>query len=130
MSVDTTRPSALTNSVAFTVEELTAIRLLLEEQSRQLLRELDKAGIEFTTSVTDNAARTDLIDIGAHHSEVWQEVCVAKNMQEALDQTELALTRLANGQYGGCQKCELPIAKERLSAFPRAVLCIPCKSLN
>ena len=35
--------------------------------------------------------------------------------------------RIADGTYGTCESCGLPIGKMRLEAFPRATLCVDCK---
>ncbi|HEV2244099.1 MAG TPA: TraR/DksA C4-type zinc finger protein, partial [Streptosporangiaceae bacterium] len=49
------------------------------------------------------------------------------NARELLAQTEHALARIDAGTYGTCESCGEPIGKERLQAFPRAVLCVSCK---
>lgn len=37
-----------------------------------------------------------------------------------------ALKRIDDGEYGACQRCELPINPKRLDVDPTAVLCIDC----
>ncbi|WKV16539.1 TraR/DksA C4-type zinc finger protein [Janibacter limosus] len=39
-----------------------------------------------------------------------------------------ALARLEDGTYGTCESCGNPIGKLRLQAYPRATLCMTCKS--
>ncbi len=46
--------------------------------------------------------------------------------QEELRAIAAALTRIANGTYGTCANCGLPISKERLAAVPYAPLCEEC----
>jgi DnaK suppressor protein len=44
------------------------------------------------------------------------------------EQSEHALERILDGSYGVCENCGNPIGKNRLLVFPRATLCVPCKS--
>jgi len=41
---------------------------------------------------------------------------------------ESALTRISQGKYGYCIKCEKRIPPDRLEAIPYALMCIECKS--
>jgi len=45
-----------------------------------------------------------------------------------LTQVEAAISRLAAGQYGRCERCGQPIAAARLAARPTASTCIRCAS--
>jgi RNA polymerase-binding transcription factor DksA len=42
--------------------------------------------------------------------------------------TERVLAKIEGGAYGICESCGSPIGKNRLLAFPRATLCMTCKS--
>jgi RNA polymerase-binding transcription factor len=46
--------------------------------------------------------------------------------QKTLRDIEVALDRLAIGQYGSCQICGEEIGSARLKALPTATLCIDC----
>jgi DnaK suppressor protein len=41
---------------------------------------------------------------------------------------ESALTRISQGKYGYCIKCEKRIPQDRLEAIPYALMCVECKS--
>jgi RNA polymerase-binding transcription factor DksA len=41
---------------------------------------------------------------------------------------ESALTRISQGKYGHCIKCEKRIPQDRLEAIPYALMCVGCKS--
>jgi DnaK suppressor protein len=43
-----------------------------------------------------------------------------------LADVDLALARIADGSYGSCQRCGVPIAADRLAARPAASTCIRC----
>ncbi|MCL1835966.1 MAG: TraR/DksA family transcriptional regulator [Treponema sp.] len=61
---------------------------------------------------------------------------IDRKMIEALGSQELkrlklidsALTRIKQGKYGICIKCEKHIPQKRLEAIPYALMCIDCKS--
>ena len=70
----------------------------------------------------------DQADAGAKTFEREQEISLANNSREMLEQCGHALAAIADGTYGVCESCGLPVGKMRLQAFPRATLCVSCKS--
>ena len=70
-----------------------------------------------------DGAGDDQADAGAKTFEREQEISLANNSREMLDQSEHALERIDDGTYGICESCGNPIGKLRLQAFPRATLC-------
>jgi DnaK suppressor protein len=46
---------------------------------------------------------------------------------ELLRELEAALKRLAEGEFGSCQRCAQPISAERLRALPWARFCLRCQ---
>ena len=53
---------------------------------------------------------------------------LVNNAIDMLEQDERALSRLEDGTYGQCESCGNSIGKARLQAFPRATLCMECKT--
>jgi RNA polymerase-binding protein DksA len=61
---------------------------------------------------------------------------IDRKMIEALGSQELkrmklidsALTRIKQGKYGHCLKCDKQIPPDRLEALPYALMCVECKS--
>src|SRR5690606_28839897 len=45
---------------------------------------------------------------------------------ERVAEVDAALTRIAGGSYGYCERCGGPIAHERLLARPTTLTCIAC----
>ena len=76
---------------------------------------------------TAEGAGRDPADVGSSNFERDQEMSLAHNAREMLDQVQLALRMLDNGQYGSCESCGRPIGKARLQVFPRATMCVACK---
>ncbi len=106
------------------------MRSELERDVEQLRRELDEAASDLVDLMRDSGdgAGDDQADAGAKTYEREQEISLANNAREMLEQTEHALERLADGTYGTCESCGNPIGKMRLQAAPRATLCMPCKT--
>jgi RNA polymerase-binding transcription factor DksA len=60
---------------------------------------------------------------------------IDRKMIEALGSVEIkrlraidaALSRINQGKYGSCMKCNKKIPAERLQAIPYAVLCVDCQ---
>lgn len=76
----------------------------------------------------NSAAGDDVADTGSRAFLRDQDLQVAGNARELLDQNERALARMADGTYGICESCGQPIAKGRLQAHPGATLCVSCKA--
>jgi RNA polymerase-binding protein DksA len=47
-----------------------------------------------------------------------------------LNKISTTLERLDSGDYGLCVECEMPIARERLEAYPYAGECIDCATMG
>ena len=58
-----------------------------------------------------------------------QVAALVNQAREHLDEIAVALTRLEDGSYGVCERCDQPIAAERLEARPTARRCVRCASL-
>lgn len=113
----------------WTAKELRAVRSELEHDIQQLRSEVANAQSDLVDLMRDSGdgAGDDQADAGAKTYEREQEISLANNAREMLEQNEHALERLDNGTYGICESCGNPIGKLRLQAAPRATLCMPCK---
>lgn len=113
----------------WTPAELDAVRAELEDDVSRLRAEISAAEIDLVGLMRDagDGSGDDQADAGAKTYEREQEISVANNTREMLDQSEHALERIADGSYGICESCGNPIGKLRLQAFPRATLCVTCK---
>ena len=48
--------------------------------------------------------------------------------RRAIEEVNAALSRIADGSYGRCERCTGPIPAERLEILPHARLCVPCQT--
>ena len=120
----------LEDETPWTAAELKAIRAEIEAHIAELQSEIDQAESEIVDLMRDSGdgAGDDQADAGAKTYEREQELALADNAREVLRQNEHALERIADGTYGVCESCGKPVGKLRLQAFPRATLCMPCKT--
>jgi RNA polymerase-binding transcription factor DksA len=50
-----------------------------------------------------------------------------KNLETKLAAVDAAISKIANGTYGKCEKCGKNIPLERMEIFPEARFCIDCQ---
>jgi DnaK suppressor protein len=118
-----------TRSAADTEE----IRSALQERHNELRTEYDQTVADIAELQRDrltDSAGDDQADTGTKTFEREQEISLANNILERINQVERALERLDEGSYGWCERCGNAIPVERLAAFPSATLCVSCKQLE
>lgn len=115
---------------AWTAAEIKAIQATIEADMQVLREEIALAQAEVAGLMrqSGDGAGDDQADAGSKTLEREQEMSLANNAREMLDQDQHALDRIADGTYGICESCGNPIGKLRLEAAPRATLCVPCKT--
>ncbi len=117
-------------AAGWTEEELGEVRTELLEQVRTLRSEIaqaEAAAVALQVSASGEGSG-DEADAGSKTFEREHEGALANNSRDLLQQAERALQRLDDRTYGGCERCGQEIPKPRLQAFPRATLCVACKS--
>ena len=114
----------------WTTRELEVVRAGLEADVARLHAEISAAESDLAGLMRDagDGAGDDQADAGTKTFEREQEISLANNAREMFEQCQHALERIIHGSYGICESCGNPIGKNRLLAFPRATLCMPCKS--
>jgi RNA polymerase-binding protein DksA len=126
-------PSALAvraDEAPWTAKELREVRAEIESDIAHLRGEITVAEADLVGLMRDagDGAGDDQADAGAKTFEREQEISLANNAREMLQQNLHALERLDDGSYGICESCGNPIGKLRLQAAPRATLCLTCKT--
>ncbi|WP_033346095.1 TraR/DksA family transcriptional regulator [Catenuloplanes japonicus] len=113
--------------------ETEKIRAALAGRRDELRHEYDHTLIEIAGLQRErlgDSAGDDQADTGTKTFEREQEITLANNLLERINQVERALERLDEGHYGWCERCGNPIPVERLAAFPSATRCVACKQLE
>ena len=113
----------------WTSAELEQVRSELQTEVASLRADIAKATHDIAEGRNGPARDPgdDEADAGTKAFEREQELALAKNAQDLLEQGERALGRIDAGTYGVCESCGQPIGKARLRAFPQATLCVTCK---
>lgn len=114
----------------WTVAELKEVRDELEGEVRRLTEEVSSGETDLSEFLKEpiDGAGDDPADAGSKSFEREHELSLAASTRAGLQQNVHALERLEDGSYGQCESCGEPIGKARLQAYPRATLCLVCKS--
>ena len=114
----------------WTAKELKEVRSELETEIERLTAEIASAETELNEFLKEpiDGAGDDQADAGAKSFEREHELSLVAGARTGLEQNLHALARLEDGTYGICENCGNPIGKLRLQAYPRATLCMTCKS--
>jgi RNA polymerase-binding protein DksA len=113
----------------WTSAELAEIRAELGSQVVAMGSSYDEsvAAIEDLQQHTTVGSGDDQADTGSATFEREQELSIAANRMDLIEQMQRAIDRIDAGTYGLCESCGKPIPKARLRAFPAATLDVECK---
>ena len=107
-------------------DSIEKMKELLLSQKREILDTLVATNADFRAIVEEMDPK-DFADVASDD--------IDRKMIEALGSVEIkrlraidaALSRINQGKYGSCMKCNKKIPAERLQAIPYAVLCVDCQ---
>lgn len=113
----------------WTIADVVTVRADLEADIIRQTEQIEIVNNELAGLLRDgnDGAGRDPADVGSTNFERDQEMSLAANAREMLEQSQEALKRIDAGTYGVCENCHEPIGKGRLQAYPRANLCVRCK---
>ena len=103
----------------------------VEEYKKRLEKEriLLMAEIKQNEKPVDFGNDVDHLDEETDESEeVGNQLAVAQDLKNRLDDIDVALGKIYAGKYGVCEKCGGPIEKEILDIDPESRLCKDCKA--
>ena len=114
----------------WTAKELKEVRSELETEIERLTAEIASAETDLNEFLKEpiDGAGDDQADAGSKSFEREHELSLVAGARTGLEQNRHALERIDEGTYGICESCGNPIGKLRLQAYPRATLCMSCKS--
>jgi DnaK suppressor protein len=99
--------------VPLSVDEVTALRAMLEEQRAFRIDQL--------TELHHPERRSPL---GTSDPEIFRSL--SAGARAALRDVQAALWRIEDGTYGLCIDCQEPIPVERLEILPQTAVCLAC----
>lgn len=108
----TTRATQAADNV-LTPRELMQLRVMLEQQQGFRVEQLAAL------------SRADAPGpLGSADDEI--SASLATGARAALRDVRAALQRMADGRYGRCTRCTVPLGRERLEILPQVATCVPC----
>lgn len=109
--------------------QLKQLQSLLQNRKHVLLDDLQRDA----QALRDDSARMRATGADAgelsdsDHAAAVSATEMARDASE-LQTVELALDRMARGEYGTCVECAEPIALQRLLANPMGIRCVSCQT--
>ena len=107
--------------------ELKYFKEILESRKEQITKNIFGVQEEIT-----QAKSLELNDEGDHavaNNNTIVESAIVSQQEEELKEINVALAKIANGEYGICEMCEDPIGFQRLKVKPHATYCIDCREI-
>ncbi|HEX4924094.1 MAG TPA: RNA polymerase-binding protein DksA [Bdellovibrionales bacterium] len=105
-------------------KDLDRFRKILLEQKSGLLNKSNKFKEERQEG---KEMLGDEIDLATTEINLNLDIRLHERERVLIHKIEVALSKIASGQYGFCEECEEPLELKRLEARPVATLCIACK---
>jgi len=99
----------------------------LLQQKAEIVESLISSNNDFR-EIVDGMDPKDLADIASDVIDRHMLDAIGSQELKRLKLIDSALTRIKQGKYGYCVKCNKRIPQERLEALPYALMCIECKS--
>ncbi len=116
-----------------TVIDVAQLKQQLETERARLGAEKDKvesravrrngADLSAESQYDDHPA-----ELGTDAFERERDLASRDEVEELLEEIEIALRKIEEGTYGLCDACGKPISPARLEALPYAALCLDCQN--
>ncbi|MDR3352371.1 MAG: RNA polymerase-binding protein DksA [Zoogloeaceae bacterium] len=108
-------------------DQIRHFRDILESIKQELSEDIDRT----VHTMQDEATLfADPNDRASQETDIAIELRNRDRERKLIKKIDETLGRIANGNYGYCEKCGVEIGIKRLEARPTATLCIDCKTLD
>ena len=101
----------------------TAARARLMEERAGLVQQIERLREDVKVELEFEADEGD-----PELAEREKNLSLLATFEERLEEIDLAISKLQDGDYGICKSCGQPIDPERLAIVPEAQYCVPCKT--
>ena len=102
---------------------------VLHEERAKLIRQLSELGANEQGDLTgDLEFGNGFADAAAATAERTEVLGLVDNLTRLLSDVDQALVRVAEGTYGTCESCGMPIGAERMDFRPTSRFCVECKA--
>lgn len=114
------------------MEQIEKFKAILEEKRKKTEEQLK--AIAKKNARSGNGYTTIFPDFGRSEDENADEVAnfvdlvsLKNNLEQQLEEINIALEKIKKGTYGICEKCGKKISLARLKAVPTSRFCLKCK---
>ena len=107
--------------------ELNYFKEILESRKAQIVKNISGVNDEL-----DQLSALGLNDEGDHASvnnNSMVESAIVQQQEKELNEINVTLGKIASGEYGVCEMCEVDIGFQRLKVKPHAIYCIDCREI-
>ncbi len=108
-------------------KQLTHFRKILESLKKDLSEDIDRT---VHTMQDEATVFADPNDRASQETDMAIELRNRDRERKLIKKIDETLARIADDDYGYCDKCGVEIGIKRLEARPTATLCIDCKTLD
>ncbi len=106
-----------------------------QERLDEYQRKLEKERLLLLSEIKQNEKPTEFGNDVDHFDEeadeaeeLGNQLAVAHDLKNRLDDIDVALGKIREGKYGACERCGKPIEAAILDIDPESRLCKDCKS--
>lgn len=100
---------------------------IIEGQLKEIASENPITKGDFEARVEDLGDSME--DAAEELASLDQRQAMVIQLKKRYREVQSAIAKIKTGKYGVCEKCSVPIKKERLIAIPVAALCINCAKI-
>ncbi len=107
--------------------ELEYFKEILESRKRQINKNIN--GVNDELNQLSTLELNDEGDHAAMNNNSMVESAIVQQQKTELEEIDVTLSKIANGDYGICEMCEDKIGFQRLKVKPHAIYCIDCREI-
>jgi len=108
--------------------DVRACQEILLEKRNMILGDLSKMEVATLRASEQDSSMDNMADYGTDNYEQDFTLSLMENVEGVIQEIDLALKRIEEGEYGVCEACGCVIPKARLMALPYARHCVQCQS--
>jgi DnaK suppressor protein len=104
-------------------DQLKKYKLALEKERAEIVVEIarDEKPVDFGGDIDHGDEESD------RSEQVGDQLAAAKDLQDRVNEIDLALEKIQSGNYGVCERCGKPIEHAIFEIDPESRLCRECK---
>jgi len=107
--------------------ELNYFKEILESRKEQIVKNI--SGVNDELSQLSSLELNDEGDHASVNNNSMVESAIVSQQEKELQEIQVTLSKIANGDYGICEMCEDKIGFQRLKVKPHAIYCIDCREI-